>query len=106
MNLADDEAVGSRQSAIGSRQSAIGEDAGEAAGEDASAAHPITPSPHHVTGTLPQPADRTIADRWILSRLNATIETVNDALASYDMDDATRVLSSLERVLRLVCGDG
>lgn len=31
-------------------------------------------------------------DRWILSRLNRTIESVNASIASYDMDDAMRAL--------------
>src|SRR5581483_5267894 len=45
-----------------------------------------------VTGTLPPREQLAVADRWILSRLNATIETVNAALSTYDMDDATRAL--------------
>ncbi len=44
------------------------------------------------TGTLPPQEQRTLPDRWILSRLNETIDTVNRAFATYDMDDATRSL--------------
>ena len=33
-----------------------------------------------------------LEDRWILSRLNRTVETVNTALSNYDMDDAARAL--------------
>jgi valyl-tRNA synthetase len=33
-----------------------------------------------------------VADRWILSRLNRTIATVNERLGSYDMDDAMRAI--------------
>ncbi|MGQ9456491.1 MAG: valine--tRNA ligase [Armatimonadota bacterium] len=33
-----------------------------------------------------------LEDRWILSRLNRTVETVNIALSNYDMDDAARSL--------------
>ena len=33
-----------------------------------------------------------LPQRWILSRLQRTIQTVNDALASYDMDDACSAL--------------
>jgi valyl-tRNA synthetase len=43
-----------------------------------------------VTGELPPPEARTATDRWILSALNRTVEAVNAALATYDMDDATR----------------
>jgi valyl-tRNA synthetase len=54
--------------------------------------HP-TPYTLHPEATALPPADsRTIADRWILSRLNATTGQVNTALANYDMDDATRAL--------------
>lgn len=45
-----------------------------------------------VTGELPAAENLTSADRWILSRLNATIGEVNKHLATYDMDDATRAL--------------
>ena len=45
-----------------------------------------------VTGKLPPRERLTPADRWILSRLNATIETVNANLATFDMDDAARAL--------------
>ncbi len=41
---------------------------------------------------LPSADQRTLADRWILSRLNAAIEAVNGAFATYDMDDATRAI--------------
>ncbi len=34
----------------------------------------------------------TLADRWILSRLNATTKIVNDSLATYNLDDAARAL--------------
>ncbi len=44
------------------------------------------------TGELPAPALRTVADRWILSRLDATIQQVNASLTTYDMDDASRAL--------------
>lgn len=33
-----------------------------------------------------------LEDRWILSRLNRVIETVNSSFANYDMDDAARAL--------------
>lgn len=33
-----------------------------------------------------------LADRWILSRLNRTIRTVNESLAEYDIDDASNAL--------------
>ncbi len=39
---------------------------------------------------LPVPGD--LPNRWILSRLQRTIQTVNDSLASYDMDDACGAL--------------
>jgi valyl-tRNA synthetase len=39
---------------------------------------------------FPEPDALSTADRWILSRLNQTIEQVNAGLASYDMDDAMR----------------
>ena len=46
--------------------------------------------------TLPEqeaaPASTTLVDRWILSRLSATAETVNNAFATYNMDDAARAL--------------
>ncbi len=45
-----------------------------------------------VTGQLPPEGARTVTDRWILSRMNETIQTVNERLMSYDMDDATRAL--------------
>jgi valyl-tRNA synthetase len=41
---------------------------------------------------LPPEEERTQVDRWILSRLTATIDTVNRSLAEYDMDDATRAI--------------
>lgn len=44
------------------------------------------------TGELPPRERLTLPDRWILARLNATSEAVNGALATYDMDDATRAL--------------
>ncbi len=44
------------------------------------------------TGALPARAEQSLADRWILSRLTATIEQVNASLATYDMDDATRAI--------------
>ncbi|MCW3095297.1 MAG: valyl-tRNA synthetase [Chthonomonadaceae bacterium] len=44
------------------------------------------------TGELPDPMLRTVPDRWILSRLDATIQQVNGSLATYDMDDASRAL--------------
>ena len=45
-----------------------------------------------VTGELPSREKLTSTDRWILSRLNKTIEQVNANLTTYDMDDATRAL--------------
>ena len=44
------------------------------------------------TGILPERSALSLADRWILSRLNQTIRGVNSSLATYDMDDATRTL--------------
>jgi valyl-tRNA synthetase len=44
------------------------------------------------TGELPPQEQRTLPDRWILSRLNETIRATNAALTTYDMDDATRAL--------------
>jgi valyl-tRNA synthetase len=44
------------------------------------------------TGALPPQEARPLPDRWILSRLNATIAAVNGSLTTYDMDDATRSL--------------
>ncbi len=44
------------------------------------------------TGELPAQELRTVPDRWILSRLDATIQQVNGSLATYDMDDASRAL--------------
>ena len=44
------------------------------------------------TGELPAPEHRPVPDRWILSRLDATIQQVNASLATYDMDDASRAL--------------
>jgi valyl-tRNA synthetase len=35
---------------------------------------------------------KSLPERWILSRLQRTIQTVNDSLASYDMDDACSAL--------------
>jgi valyl-tRNA synthetase len=46
-------------------------------------------------GVMPmRPADSELAaeDRWILSRLQKTIEAVNVGLAGYDMDDAARAI--------------
>ncbi|HLJ54653.1 MAG TPA: valine--tRNA ligase [Chthonomonadaceae bacterium] len=72
--------------------------------DEATAEHtdpPITPiqttgnqlpaTSHQLPSASYQPP-ATIADRWILSRLNATAAAVSSALASYDMDDATRAL--------------
>ncbi len=42
------------------------------------------------TGVLPQIEALTSADKWILHRLNETIDQVNTFLATYDMDDAVR----------------
>ncbi len=42
--------------------------------------------------SLPPRDEQTSADRWILSQLRDTIETVNARLGSYDVDDATRAL--------------
>ncbi len=44
------------------------------------------------TGDLPARDQWTVPDRWILSRLDTTIGLVNAALATYDMDDASRAL--------------
>jgi len=44
------------------------------------------------TGELPDRAALLTVDRWILSRLNSSIEAVNVALSNYDMDDATRTM--------------
>jgi valyl-tRNA synthetase len=44
------------------------------------------------TGELPERDTLTPADRWILSRLNSSIEAVSVALSNYDMDDATRTI--------------
>ena len=44
------------------------------------------------TGELPERDALPLPDRWILSRLHDTIGTVNAALATYDMDDATRAV--------------
>ncbi len=43
-------------------------------------------------GELPNRSALSLADRWILSRLNSSIEAVNVALSNYDMDDATRTM--------------
>ncbi len=40
----------------------------------------------------PGEAGLTTPDRWILSRLHRTIETVNASLATYNMDDAMRAI--------------
>jgi len=40
----------------------------------------------------PNPAGASLPNRWILSRLQRTIQTVNGSLASYDMDDACGAL--------------
>ncbi|MCS6949840.1 MAG: valine--tRNA ligase [bacterium] len=45
-------------------------------------------------GSLPPDEQRNDIDRWILSRLNHTIRTVNAALESYDMDDAAKAVYS------------
>ncbi|MDX1931411.1 MAG: valine--tRNA ligase [Capsulimonadales bacterium] len=39
-----------------------------------------------------QPTPTTLVDRWILSRLSATAETVGDAFGTYNLDDAARAL--------------
>lgn len=44
------------------------------------------------SGHLPPAEALTTADRWILYRLRETAAAVNGALATYDMDDATRAL--------------
>jgi valyl-tRNA synthetase len=41
------------------------------------------------TGNVPE---RSLLDRWILSRLSLTTETVNTALETYNLDDAARAL--------------
>jgi valyl-tRNA synthetase len=48
----------------------------------------------HVGGarTTPPPAQRSFPDRWILSRLNATIRTVSQDLAQYRFDRAASAL--------------
>ncbi len=43
-------------------------------------------------GQLPEIGERSVEDRWILSRLNATTEAVNAALTAYNMDDACRAI--------------
>jgi valyl-tRNA synthetase len=45
-----------------------------------------------VTGELPPRDALTLPDRWILSRLHATIGIVNAKLSTYDMDDAMQAL--------------
>jgi len=45
-------------------------------------------------GSLPPNNQLNDIDRWILSRLNHTIRTVNSALESYDMDDAAKAIYS------------
>jgi valyl-tRNA synthetase len=45
-------------------------------------------------GTLPADDQLNDIDRWILSRLNHTIRTVNSALEGYDMDDAAKAIYS------------
>ena len=96
MNLSEreNEAAGNRQSAVVKNASKI-DNSISAEGEiDTRSTHsgraPEAYAP--VTGTLPPLEIRTIADRWILSRLNTTIMAVNAAFANYDMDDATRAL--------------
>jgi valyl-tRNA synthetase len=52
-----------------------------------------TDSSHTSTAYLiPPPEQLSIADRWILSRLNAAVSAVNSAFGSYDMDDSTRAI--------------
>ncbi len=46
-------------------------------------------TPDSATGETPR---ETLEDRWIWSRLNRTIKTVNDALTNYDIDDAANSL--------------
>jgi len=45
-------------------------------------------------GALPANEQMNDIDRWILSRLNHTIRTVNSALEGYDMDDAAKAIYS------------
>ena len=48
--------------------------------------------PSDVFGGLPSHEHLRVEDRWILSRLAKTIQTVNEALGSYDMDVAAHAL--------------
>ena len=43
-------------------------------------------------GASPPPAERPLVDRWLLSRLDATIETVTTAWAGYDATTGARAL--------------
>ena len=49
-------------------------------------------APSPVRGGLGRGSAERLEDRWILSRLNRLIETVNASLEGYDMDDAARAL--------------
>ena len=47
----------------------------------------------NLDGAIPPPisdADLKLEDRWILSRLNRVVQTVNAGFAGYDMDDAAK----------------
>lgn len=48
--------------------------------------------PDNVSAGIPDRASLRMEDRWILSRLQKTIKTVNEGLASYDMDTAAHAL--------------
>ncbi|MGB4336987.1 MAG: valine--tRNA ligase [Bacillota bacterium] len=43
-------------------------------------------------GAEPDPADLTLADRWILSRFNHTVQRVTELLGKYDLGDAARTI--------------
>ncbi|MBB6052863.1 valine--tRNA ligase [Armatimonas rosea] len=43
-------------------------------------------------GAAFEPKPEALVDRWILSRLAATVELVNEGFATYNLDDATRAL--------------
>jgi isoleucyl-tRNA synthetase len=43
-------------------------------------------------GSVPRPGDRPLADRWLLSRLDATVESVNAAWGGYDPTAGVRAL--------------
>jgi isoleucyl-tRNA synthetase len=43
-------------------------------------------------GSVPRPGDRPLADRWLLSRLDATVESVNAAWGEYDPTAGVRAL--------------